>query len=137
MSNNQQSTADKCEALFAFAAKDQDPVRTREGERESEGGYVNAWSDATEAWNLKHGDYIIRATHVRWQTLNLSADADGTRRILEILEGDKVIFRARQEGASTTKKFSGPDERYVGTENKPAGTWEVKEGEVPSALNIV
>jgi hypothetical protein len=133
--SSEQQVIDQCEALWKSTEKGE-PARSVEADRQREGTYTNGFRNDIKTWEARHGDYIVRAKRVQWRTFNLAADTQGTRRVLEIVEGDKIIFRASEEAAGTKKNF-GAEERYIGTDQIAAKPWQVDTGKVPPALEKV
>ena len=130
-----QEMIERCEALWKSTQKGE-PKRSAEADRKSEGTYTNGFRNDIETWEARRGDHIVRAKKVEWQTFNLAADTRGARRVLEIVEGNKIVFQATEEGAGTRENF-GAGERHIGTDQIAAKPWRVSLGEVPSQLEEV
>lgn len=122
--------SDAIETLWTRATADT-PTRSVSANRHRDGNYVTGYRDDTDTWVSQVGVYVVIATQVEWQTFNLAADSEGTRRRLEVKLDERVIFAAREEGASTRTYFSGADERYRGAQHTAAQSWQVIMGEIP------
>jgi hypothetical protein len=124
--------------LFDRALKEGKKEKDREyqGDRQRAGSYVNGFKDFTTVAALQIKGFTVQATQVDWQTFNPGADKDGSRYVLKILKGTKVVLEATREGASTSKNF-GYEERYIDTTQTPEGEWQVVQGEFPKKLQAV
>ena len=126
--------AEICERLWKRLVVRRKPAIECGDDFQSDGNYVKRGSDVTSTWNSKKGRYTICAKSIDWQKLSLGEDRSGIRRTLKIRKGKEIVFRATQEGASKVDRFSGADERYVGTEHIPVKEWKVKCGKIPLSL---
>lgn len=128
--------ASTLEHLYRLAMENGERKTDVKADRERDGTYVSGYRDDITTATLQHGRYQIKATEDEFQRFNLAADTKGTNFDLEVHEEDKIVLRAHRDGVNTVKRF-GPEERYEGTERTEATAWEIKEGEIPSALELV
>lgn len=124
-----------CEALWHRVAHGV-PERTVDSERDRDGNYIRGYRIDVDTWTLDFDVLKFHAMRIDWQTFNLASDCTGLRRVVEILKGDAVVFRADQDGARTEVKFTGADERYVGTQDTPAMPWRITRGDVALIATI-
>lgn len=105
-----------------------------DGKRESDGNYVSGFSQTTSTSTLKKRPFVIVAKEIRLKTFCLSSDSEKTTYVVEISKGGKVVCRTRRQGAGNTTSFTGPDERFVGTETKAPTNWKIVRGKMPPSL---
>lgn len=125
-----------CEALWRRLTHGV-PERTVDSERDRDGNYIRGYRIDVDTWTLDFDVLKFHAMRIDWQTFTLAADCTGLRRVVEILNGDAVVFRADQDGARTEVKFTGADERYLGTQDTPATPWRITRGDAALVATIV
>lgn len=124
---NEDLIAKACEQIWELALKDTQPVSSCNTDRKPEGSYVSGFRDDIETWTKVVQGGKICATKTAWQKFDLGKDEKGTRRSVELFDGDSVVFRATQEGAITTQKF-GAEEHIEREDHTPACEWKIDEG---------
>lgn len=124
--------------LFDCALKKGKKEKDREynGDRQSNGSYVNGFRDFTTVAVIEGNGFVVQATQVDWETFNLAADKNGVRYALKVIKDEKVVFEATREGPSASKNF-GYRERYIDTIHTPEDDWKIAHGEFPKELKAV
>jgi len=124
---------DQCESLWRSFTDGHKAETSVEDKRERDEDYVTGFRNVNQSWTIHHGGYTVVATRTNWTTMNPGADANGTKRKIEISEGKEIVFRAVQEDDALRKIF-GAGERYVGSQTIPGKSWTIEQGEIPSSL---
>lgn len=135
MSSNQQ-VIDMCENLWGITTKGNDSIPSGGGDSRPEGTYSKGFRDDIETWTHEQDGLVIRAQQIHWRKWDLFADKNGKDRIIEILKGGELLFKATEKDVVTSKNF-GPEERYIDTTSTPLCPWGVDTGKIPSELGNV
>ena len=94
---------------------------------------ISGFRNETDIAVLKLKGHIVEVTRLAWRTYSPGADKNGTRFTLKVLKGERVLFEAKREGASSSQNF-GAGEMYLGTTHESEGEWVVVKGKLPERL---
>lgn len=122
-----------CEALWLLATKNNTSVFSCDANRSTGGTYPTGYRNDIHTFTRAKGDYELRAQLIDWKNFNPSRDADGTRRVIEVLRSGVIVFRAVQEGRINIQKFDAR-ERSAGTEVQDPKPWAIDSGSIPPEL---
>lgn len=122
-----------CESMFKFVTRKSKEVVTENSDRSREPGesYGSGWRNTTHTHTFQHGPYLAEAVRIEGVYWNPSSDSTSTRYQLFIRRGEKIIFRAFRSGEGKVNRFTGSDERFAGSNNVDAKSWEFQ-GKLPS-----
>lgn len=126
-------TVEACEALWLLTTKNNTSVFSCDADRSTGGTYPTGYRNDIHTFRLPKGDFEVRAQLINWRNFNPSRDAEGTRRVVEVLRSGVIIFRALQEGRINIQKFDAR-ERSAGTEVQDPKPWAIDSGSIPPEL---
>ena len=121
------------EALWLLATKNNTSVFSCDADRSKGGTYPTGYRNNIHTFTRAKGSYQLCAQLIDWKNFNPSRDAEGTRRVIEVLRSGAIVFRAVQEGRTVIQKFDAR-ERPVGTEVEDPKPWAIDSGTIPPEL---